>query len=142
MDMTRRHLLAVTSAAATVTFTRTALGSWEPSERYPDSAIKTLAPSFNRYRLYNASIERLATGMRWCEGPVWFGDARCLIWSDIPNNALMRWDDETGAVSVYRKPANHACRQRQFQLPAFQRIKRSLRRAHSHRANRASDRPS
>ena len=46
--------------------------------------------------------------MRWCEGPAWFGDARCLIWSDIPNNALMRWDEETGAVSVYRKPSNHA----------------------------------
>jgi len=46
--------------------------------------------------------------MRWCDGPAWFGDARCLIWSDIPNNALMRWDEETGAVGVYRKPANHA----------------------------------
>src|SRR5262249_12926670 len=88
--------------------TRTALGGWEPSDRYPDPAIKSLDPSFNRYRLFNASVERLATGMRWCEGPAWFGDARCLIWSDIPNNALMRWDEETGAVSVYRKPSNHA----------------------------------
>ena len=100
MDRTRRHVLAVTSTAAAVTFARTAVGGWEPSERYPDPAIKSLDPSFNRYRLYNASIERLATGMRWCEGPAWLGDARCLIWSDIPNNALMRWDDETGAVSV------------------------------------------
>src|ERR1700737_5565052 len=108
MDAPRRQVLAATSTAATVTFARTAFGGWEPSERYPDPAIKSLDPSFNRYRLYNASIERLATGMRWCEGPAWFGDARCLIWSDIPNNALMRWDDETGAVSVYRKPANHA----------------------------------
>ncbi len=108
MDRTRRHVLAATSTAAAVTFARTAVGGWEPSERYPDPAIKSLDPSFNRYRLYNASIERLATGMRWCEGPAWFGDARCLIWSDIPNNALMRWDDETGAVSVYRRPANHA----------------------------------
>jgi gluconolactonase len=69
MDRTRRHVLAVTSTAAAVTFARTAVGGWEPSERYPDPAIKSLDPSFNRYRLYNASIERLATGMRWCEGP-------------------------------------------------------------------------
>ena len=46
--------------------------------------------------------------MRWCEGPVYFGDARCLLWSDIPNNRIMRWDEETGAVSVFRKPSNNA----------------------------------
>ena len=46
--------------------------------------------------------------MRWCEGPVYFGDARCLLWSDIPNNRIMRWDEETGRVSVYRKPSNNA----------------------------------
>src|SRR5215510_9495882 len=108
MEMTRRHMFGAACAAAAITLTRTALGGWEPSERYPDPAIKSLDPSFNRYRLFNASVERLATGMRWCEGPAWFGDARCLIWSDIPNNALMRWDEETGAVGVYRKPSNHA----------------------------------
>jgi len=108
MEMTRRDMVGAACAAAALTVTSAALGGWEPSERYPDPAIKSLDPSFNRYRLFNASIERLATGMRWCEGPAWFGDARCLIWSDIPNNALMRWDEETGAVSVYRKPSNHA----------------------------------
>ena len=107
MEMTRRHMFGAACAAAAMTLTRNALGGWEPSERYPDPAIKSLDPSFNRYRLFNASVERLATGMRWCEGPAWFGDARCLIWSDIPNNALMRWDEETGAVSVYRRPSNH-----------------------------------
>src|ERR1700754_970831 len=108
MEMTRRHMFAATSAATAMTFTRTALGGWEPSERYPDPAIRSLDPSFNRYRLFNASIERLATGMRWCEGPVYFGDARCVIWSDIPNNRLMRYDEVTGAVSIYREPSNHA----------------------------------
>ena len=108
MEMTRRNMFAATSAAALTTFTRSALGDWEPSERYPDPAIKSLDPSFNRYRLFNASIERLATGMRWCEGPVYFGDARCLIWSDIPNNRLMRYDEVTSAVSIYREPSNHA----------------------------------
>ena len=108
MEMTRRNMFAATSAVALTTFTRSALGDWEPSERYPDPAIKSLDPSFNRYRLFNASIERLATGMRWCEGPVYFGDARCLIWSDIPNNRLMRYDEVTSAVSIYREPSNHA----------------------------------
>jgi gluconolactonase len=108
MEMTRRHMFAAASTATAMTFTRTALGAWEPSERYPDPAITSLDPSFDRYRLFNASIERLATGMRWCEGPVYFGDARCVIWSDIPNNRLMRYDEVTGAISIYREPSNHA----------------------------------
>ncbi len=91
-----------------MTVTQTAPGRWEPSERYPDPAIQVLDPSFNKYRLLLASVERLATGMRWCEGPVYFGDARCLLWSDIPNNRIMRWDEDTGGVSVYRKPSDHA----------------------------------
>ena len=61
MEMTRRHMLAATSSAAAMTVAHTAFGGWEPSERYPDPAIRSLDPSFNRYRLFNASIERLAT---------------------------------------------------------------------------------
>src|SRR5207245_554655 len=49
-----------------------------------------------------------ATGCRWAEGPVWFGDGRYLLWSDIPNNRIMRWDEETGVVSVFRRPSNNA----------------------------------
>ena len=91
-----------------MTITQSASGTWQPSERYPDPAVQVLDPSFNKYRLALASVERLATGMRWCEGPVYFGDARCLLWSDIPNNRIMRWDEETGNVSIYRKPSNNA----------------------------------
>ena len=76
--------------------------------RYPDPAIRVLDPSFARYRIGNGCVERLATGFRWCEGPAWFGDLRALLWSDIPNNRIMRWDEETGAVSVFRKPSNYA----------------------------------
>jgi len=53
-------------------------------------------------------VERLATGMLWGEGPVWFGDGHYLVWSDIPNNRMMRWDEESGAISVFRKPSNNA----------------------------------
>ena len=75
--------------------------------RYPDPAVRVLDAAFEKYRLRLASVERLATGCRWSEGPVWFGDGRFLLWSDIPNNRVMKWDEETGAVSVFRKPSNN-----------------------------------
>ena len=65
-------------------------------------------PSFNRYRLPLASVERLATGCRWSEGPVYFGDGRYVLWSDIPNDRILKWEEETGAVSVFRKSSNNA----------------------------------
>jgi gluconolactonase len=83
-------------------------GSWQPSERYPDPAVEVLDPSYQKYRIFSASIERLATGCRWSEGPVWFGDGRYVLWSDIPNNRILKWEEETGVVSVYRRPSNYA----------------------------------
>jgi gluconolactonase len=82
--------------------------SWQPSQRYPDPAVRVLDQSFAKYRLNLASVERIAHGFRWCEGPVWFGDGRYLLWSDIPNDRIMKWEEETGAVSVYRKPSGYA----------------------------------
>jgi len=81
---------------------------WRSSQRYPDPLVRIIDPSFARYRLNAAKVERLASGCRWCEGPVWFGDGRYLLWSDIPNNRVLRWDEETGAVSVFRKPSSFA----------------------------------
>jgi gluconolactonase len=104
----RRHMLAGASAAAAMTVTRAAFGGWEPSERYPDPAIQALDPSFNKHRIALAGVERLATGCQFSEGAIYFGDTRCLLWSDIPNNRIMRWDEETGHVSVFRRPSNHA----------------------------------
>ena len=105
----RREFLASIGAAATMAAVATkGFAAWEPSDRYPDPAIKSLDASFNKYKIYNAGVERLTTGMRWGEGPVYFGDARCVLWSDIPNNRIMRWDEGTGAVSVYRQPSNNA----------------------------------
>jgi hypothetical protein len=106
---TRRDALASISAAAAVAAAAPeAFAAWEPNERYPDAAIQILDPSFAKYRIANAGVERLATGMRWCEGPVYFGDARCVYWSDIPNNRILRWDEVTGDASVYRQPSNNA----------------------------------
>lgn len=76
--------------------------------RYPDPAVEVLDDRFSKYRIGNAVVERLFTGCRWAEGPVWFGDARCLIWSDIPNNRMLRWTEESQEVSVYRSPSRHS----------------------------------
>src|SRR4029453_13418020 len=81
---------------------------WQQTERYPDPRVISLDPSFDRYRVNFSAVERLATGFRFIEGPVYFGDARCVLFSDIPNSRIMRWAEETGAVSVYRAQSNYA----------------------------------
>ena len=80
---------------------------WRPSVRLPDAAVQEVDASFARYRLPLARIERLATGFRWAEGPVWFGDQRRLVWSDVPADRMYAWDEETGETSIFRKPSGH-----------------------------------
>jgi gluconolactonase len=106
--MNRRAFLAAGGAISALAAARGLAAEWEPSQRYPDPLVRIIDPSFTKYRLNLAKVERLATGMRWCEGPVWFGDGRYLLWSDIPNNRIMKWEEETGAVSVFRKPASNS----------------------------------
>ena len=65
------------------------------------------SPRFARYILSNAALETLATGFRWIEGPVWMGDANCLLFQDLPNDRTMRWIEGQG-VSVYRVPSHYA----------------------------------
>ncbi|MEO8280632.1 MAG: SMP-30/gluconolactonase/LRE family protein [Ideonella sp.] len=81
---------------------------FEASARYPDPAIEVLDERFLKLRLFSAGVEQLASGLRWGEGPVWFGDGRYLLVSDIPNNRILRWDETSGTVSVFRQPSNHA----------------------------------
>jgi gluconolactonase len=86
---------------------------------YPDAAVEVIDPRFAKYKVINAAVERLYTGTRWAEGPVWFGDGRYLLFSDIPNNRMLRWQEETGEVSVFRSPSNYSngnCRDRQGRL--------------------------
>jgi gluconolactonase len=109
MQISRRDILGAGAATAAAALTSTAtFGGWEPSDKYPDPAVKVLDQSFLKYRVFNASVERLFTGARWSEGPVWFGDARCVLWSDIPNNRILRWDEESGRTTVFRKPSNYS----------------------------------
>jgi gluconolactonase len=116
-------------AATAIVAAPRAFAQWQPSPRYPDAAIKIIDASFAKYRINAAKVERLATGFRWAEGPVWFGDGRFLLLSDIPNNRILRWDEETGAVSVFRQPSqntNGHTRDRQGRLLSCEHLTRRV----------------
>jgi gluconolactonase len=82
--------------------------TWRPSTRVPDPLVRVLDPRFERYRLPHAKVERLGGGMRWAEGPAWFGDSRFVLLTDLPNDRIMRWDEVTGVISTFRQPSNQA----------------------------------
>jgi gluconolactonase len=69
--------------------------------------IEIIAPRFTGMVLPNAPLEKLGDGFRWLEGPVWFADHDCLLFSDLPNDRVMRWT-ESGGVSVFRQPSGFA----------------------------------
>jgi len=75
---------------------------------YPDPAVEIVDPRFEKYKVTNAAVERLYTGARWAEGPVWVGEGGYLLFSDIPNNRMLRWLEETGEVTVFRSPSNYS----------------------------------
>jgi gluconolactonase len=55
----------------------------------------------------SATVEQLFTGCRWAEGPAYFPAGRYLVWSDIPNDRMLRWDETTGVTGVFRHPAGY-----------------------------------
>jgi len=96
-----------------------AIDTWQPSLRTPDPAVRILDNRFEHYRLPHATVERIWTGARWSKGPVWIGDARAVLWTDLPNDRILRWDEVTGSVATYRSPsdkANGMTRDRQGRL--------------------------
>lgn len=110
--MNRRTFVNITAAAtATLAFKPFALAQ-QPYRKspvpYPDPAVEIVDPLFAKYVVFNAAVECLYTGTRWAEGPVWFGDGRYLLFSDIPNNRMLRWLEDTGEVSVFRSPSNYS----------------------------------
>lgn len=70
------------------------------------SLFEVYDPAFGAYVLGNAPVKRLATGFDWVEGPVWFGDLQCLLFSDIPSNRILRWTED--GVTTFRSPSNYA----------------------------------
>ena len=71
------------------------------------SFFESRDPAFDNYVLGNAPVKQIATGFDWVEGPVWFGDAGFLLFSDIPNNRIMRWTPGSG-ITTYRQPSNYS----------------------------------
>lgn len=69
------------------------------------AGFEVIDPRFHRLINPNVHVEKLYTGCRWAEGPAWFAAGRYLVWSDIPNDRMMRWDETDGSVSVFRQPA-------------------------------------
>ena len=130
--MNRRTFLATTAAAAaaaTMTAASAAtvapfgqLGSPTQStdplplgpltgSRYPDSHLEFAHPKLSfgpaGFPAFagTMAVERVATGMRWAEGPVYFPAGRYVLFSDIPNNRIMRFSEDDGHLSVYRQPS-------------------------------------
>jgi len=109
--ISRRNVIAGIGAgvASAVTGRATAQSfPFKPNQRYPDPAIEILDPSFAKYRIYSSTLEQIATGMRWAEGPVYFREGGYLLFSDIPNNRIMKYSERDGSLSVFRSPANFA----------------------------------
>ena len=75
---------------------------------YPDPAFQVFDKRFAKYNGGTAGLVRIWTGGVWTEGPVWFGDINSLIWSDIPNDRLLRYDATTGETTLFRQPSNFA----------------------------------
>ena len=70
------------------------------------SFFEVIDPRFGQFVLGNAPVKRITTGFDWVEGPVWFGDAGALLFSDIPNNRILRWTPE--GLTTFRAPSNYA----------------------------------
>jgi len=72
------------------------------------TGFEVLDPEFESCFVGHVRVERLWTGARWSEGPVWFAAGQYLLWSDIPNNRILRFDDTDGSVSTFRQPSNNS----------------------------------
>ena len=108
MNTNRRTFLTSFAVSAATTTLLARDWSGKMPERYPDPDVIVLEPEFEKLIQGNAPIRRLHTGMLWAEGPAWNGTGNYLVFSDIPNNAQMRYLPEDGHVSVMRNNANNS----------------------------------
>jgi gluconolactonase len=104
----RRAFLTALASTAAASSMLARDWSGQTPERYPDPDVIALDPAFEKLIQGNSPIRRLHTGMLWAEGPAWNGSGNYLVWSDIPNNAQMRYLPEDGHVSVMRNNANNS----------------------------------
>jgi gluconolactonase len=97
--------------------------------RFPDPAIEVVDERFRSLTVGHEVVERLWTGARWLEGPVWFGDGRYLLFSDIPNDRMLSWSEVTGEVTPHRQPSNNSngnTRDRQGRLVTCEHLTRRV----------------
>jgi len=97
--------------------------------RFPDPAIEIVDERFRSLVVGHEVVGRLWTGGRWLEGPVWFGDGRYLLFSDIPNNRMLCWSEATGGVTTFRQPSNNSngnTRDRQGRLVTCEHLTRRV----------------
>ena len=111
---------------------RLGVNAWEIDRtivRFPDPAVEVVDERFRSLVIWQEVVERLWTGGRWLEGPVWFGDGRYLLFSDIPNNRMLCWSEVTGQVSIFRQPSNNSngnTRDRQGRLVTCEHLTRRV----------------
>src|SRR5258706_4728211 len=90
MERSKREFIKAGAGVAALAMMPRALAQWQPSQRYPDPLIKIVDPSFARYRLALAQVERFASGMRWCGRPGWVGGWRVPLLSGLPHHRIMK----------------------------------------------------
>jgi gluconolactonase len=139
MELTRRSFLtaaaATTAAVATSAFGADKWGrdrDWTGNTpvAYPEPAWEIMDKKFGG-RQGNAKLERLWTGALWLEGPVYMGDWKCFLCSDIPNHRVLRWNEDDGSVTTFQHDsfyANGHIRDRQGRLIACEHDSRRMRR--------------
>ena len=106
-ELNRRSFIAAASALAPA-WAAAQTRDWSQPSRYPDPDIVSFDKRFDAVKLGNTPIQRLHVGTLWAEGPAWNGVGKYLVWSDIPNDLQMRWLEEDGHVSVFRRPAGNS----------------------------------
>jgi len=72
------------------------------------SDFEVLDPRFAPCIKASATVEKLFEGCRWAEGPAYFAAGRYVVWSDIPNDRMLRWDEATGVTGIFRHPAGYS----------------------------------
>ena len=108
--MNRKHFIKTASLSC---ITLSGVGrDWtgQNPTRYPDPDVRVLDPLFAKYRLGNAAIRRIFSSpdLLWAEGPAWSSVGKYLLWSDIPNDRQLRWNQDNSLVSEFRKPAGNS----------------------------------
>ncbi|MDB6171927.1 MAG: gnl 4 [Chthoniobacteraceae bacterium] len=104
----RRSFLAGLGAFAATPLLARDFQPGAPPLRYPEQDVIAFDDRFKKYRIGSTPIQRLHTGMLWAEGPAWSATGGYLMWSDIPNDAQLRWLCEDDHISRLRKVANNS----------------------------------